>query len=556
MTATRPQDPTPPAEPVAREPRARRGSRWRRLLAGAAFGGALAAVGPVAGAADRVPLIAPRPAARVRIAPPQADAAAKLRAAATFFEPAPEAEAKPEITAGPAALRSPTGPSAPLRLLPTRFGKPLTARGPGSLADPAGPREADRLAPVRRIEPVLPGARLSVPAVRGDGYRGDEGVVTVADREKEDADDLAGPDTPADAADLDDPAVETDPPPPLDPLAVACDEAIRVTAARLLTGEARGTATNTPWQIGHGLMALREDYTLLADGRRVRALDWLAGGPTFKGEPWFERGPHGPKAHPYSGVMYDFEGHPNQILAFLAMSDVPQSFTLRDGSGRPFTVADWIRTAQREVRLNPREEVTWTLWAFSVYLDSEAAWTNARGERWSMERLVREETNSVVEKHACGGTHGLYALASARNARLQGGHHLRGQWLLAHEKVGRYAALARRLQNPDGSFSDRYFQGRSHQRDLVTRIGSSGHTLEFLMMALPQSELGAAWVRAAVGRVSTDLLTGQHGAIGGRAVGGMYHAVHALKLYRERTAEDFTPVRLQTAGRPDGRVVR
>ena len=170
-----------------------------------------------------------------------------------------------------------------------------------------------------------------------------------------------------------------------------------------------------------------------------------------------------------------------------------------------------------------------------------------------MERLVREEANSVVEKHACGGTHGLYALASARNARLQGGHHLRGQWLLAHEKVPRYAAMARALQNPDGSFSDRYFQGRSHQRDLVTRIGSSGHTLEFLMMALPQSELDAAWVRAGVGRVSTDLLTGKHEAIGGRAVGGMYHAVHALKLYRERTAEDFTPVRLQTAERRGGR---
>ena len=254
MTTTRPQDPTPPAEPVGKEPRARHRSKWRRLLTGAAVGGALAAVGPAADAADRVPLIAPRPAARVRIAPPKADAAAKLRAAATFFEPAPAAEAKPEITAGPAALSSPTGPSAPLRLLPTRIGKPLTALAPAGLIDPAGPREAGRLSPVRRIERVPASDRLSVPAVSGDGYQGDEGVVTVADREKEDADDLAGPDTPADAADLDEPAVEPEPPAPLDPLAVACDEAIRVTAARLLTGEARGTATNTPWQIGHGLI--------------------------------------------------------------------------------------------------------------------------------------------------------------------------------------------------------------------------------------------------------------------------------------------------------------
>ena len=364
-------------------------------------------------------------------------------------------------------------------------------------------------------------------------------------------------------ADPEPPPPEPDPLPPVptDPLAIAADDAIAVTAARLLTGAADGR-TNTPWQIGHGVMALREDYALIADGRRVNALDWLATGPTFKGEGWFERGRFGPKAHPYSGTMYDFEGHPNQILAFLAMSRLPENFTLRDDAGRPFTIADWIETAKKEVRLNPKEEVTWTLWAFSVYLEPDAAWTNARGERWSMERLVREQARSyqnhqyVVTKIACGGTHGLYALASARNAYVQSGRSLQGQWLLAHETVGRYATLAQRYQNPDGSFSDAYFKGRRHQRDVVTRIGSSGHTLEFLMMALPQSELDRPWVRAAVGRVSADLLSGRYEQIGGKAVGGMYHAVHALKLYRDRTGGGPTPAPPRTAGRRDGRAVR
>ena len=325
------------------------------------------------------------------------------------------------------------------------------------------------------------------------------------------------------------------------------DEAIALSAARLLTGEDGRGRTNTPWQLGHGLMALRGDYAVLVNGRPTNAAEWLATGPSYKGEGWFVRGTHGPKAHDYSGVMYDFQGHPNQILAFVAMGAPPLDTVFRDERGRAFTLADWINTAQREVRLNRNEEVTWTLWAFSLLLDPDAEWVNARGERWSTERLVQEEVKSVVTEHACGGTHGLFALASARNAYLQSGRRLRGPWLMGHEKVSRYVEFTRRLQNPDGSLSHNYYKGREHTRDLVARTGSSGHTLEFLMMALPQKELDAPWVRSAVGRVARDLLDGRNEPVGGKAVGGLYHAVHALVLYRERTAPDAPqPVPLRT----------
>ncbi|MFH5803405.1 hypothetical protein [Alienimonas sp. DA493] len=560
-----------PDRPDARLSAGRRGSAGRgSALAAWLAAASLGLGGAAAWATDapRTPLIAPRPAVRVVISRPAADPAVVEERLGSFFTPPRHPSAKPGVEDGAAYLNSPSGRTGPSAPTPSEdaFDGALPAAEPARLAD------SDRM-PVRRLAPVpsAAAARIRLDArdvegrvmVVGDPSgpvaraRGVEREVEAGTEEHEEhiADVLDGPAVPADPRALDLPE-ELPPAKPLDPLAVACEEAIALTSARLLTGASRTTASNSPWQIGHGLMALREDYTLIVDGRRVSALDWIASGPSFKGEPWFVRGPHGPKAHEYSGVMYDFEGHPNQILAFLAMSDLPKSFTLHDGAGRPFTIADWIETAQREVRLNRNEEVTWTLWAFSVYLDSDTQWTNARRERWSMERLVEEELKSDPNKHACGGTHGLYALASARNARLQEGHGLRGRWLLAHEKVGRYANLARSLQNPDGSFSDKYFQGRSHQRDLVTRIGSSGHTLEFLMMALPQSELDSAWVRAGVGRVANDLLAGRHAEVGGKAVGGMYHAVHALKLYRERTAEDFTPVRLQTAEGGRRRVIR
>ena len=534
---------------------------WLTAAGLGAFAAPAFAAAPLADAAVRVPLVAPRPAVRVTIGSPKLHVGAADRRFGEYVEPPRTGTSKPGVEDAPEYLRSPvgrTGPVAP----GTRRINPHTAAAPRRLSDDArvSVRRIDLAAPVVRADtaPSRSEAEGRVTVVAGspqnlDG-RADADELDAARRTAQDADVVEGPQVPADPLVMDQPT-EPLPVKPVDPLATTCDEAIRIASARLLTGESRTTRSNSPWQIGHGLMALREDYTLIADGRRVRALDWIASGPTFKGEPWFVRGRFGPKAHEYSGTMYDFEGHPNQILAFMAMSDLPTTFVLRDGNGRPFTIADWIETAKQEVRLNRGEEVTWTLWAFSVYLDTETRWYNARRDIWSMDRLVQEELKSQPEKHACGGTHGLYALASARNARLQEGKSLRGHWLLAHEKVGRYAALARQLQNPDGSFSDRYFKGRWHQQDLVTRIGSSGHTLEFLMMALPQSELDRPWVRAGVGRVATDLLAGRRAEVGGKAVGGMYHAVHALKLYRERTDEDFTPVRLQTAERP-GRVIR
>ncbi len=567
-----PPRPTP-ARPVSPSPTASRsGNRRFRLSAWltAAGLGVAGATSPasVATAADepRTPLVAPRPTVRVVISSPVPHSLAVERRMGQFLEPLRDASAKPGVEDAPEYLHSPVGRTGPSTIRSPRF-------------DPATVTEPDRLSsggelPVRRIDLPPPSVRVAIvapdaegrveldgnlPGVVGTAWRGqdEDGSVAAAENAAavRDVDAVEGPEVPGDPLFMDLPE-HAAPAKPLDPLDASCDEAIRVTSARLLTGASRTARSNSPWQIGHGLMALREDYTLIADGRRVNAVDWIASGPTFKGEPWFVRTRFGPKAHEYSGTMYDFEGHPNQILAFLAMSDLPSTFLLKDGNGRPFTIAEWIETAKREVRLNRNEEVTWTLWAFSVFLDSDTQWLNARREPWSMERLVQEELKSAPEKHACGGTHGLYALASARNARLQEGHRLRGRWLLAHEKVNRYAALARSLQNPDGSFSDRYFQGRSHQRDLVTRIGSSGHTLEFLMMALPQSELDSAWVRAGVGRVASDLLAGRQAEVGGKAVGGMYHAVHALKLYRERTGEDFTPVRLQTAEGPRRGAVR
>ena len=548
-----------------------------RRLACVLAGFAAAPVFAGGGDGARRPLLAPRPAARVRIASPAVGVTrlvSVVEAEDRDGEKDRPASAKPEIGRGPRIFTGPRPRVAAVRRIETvpaplpkgwrknvDEARDLAAEddpdvlpdgGPDPLAVADAPEGlADGAIPDR----VLPDEDLADLVADRDGT----GLV-VARTPLPPPPEVYESDPVADAATAPGRLMLADRRPrpvvPVDPLAAAADEAIEITAARLLTGAAADGRANTPWQIGHGVMALRENYEVLVGGRRTNALEWLATGPTFKGEGWFERGRFGPKGHPYSGTMYDFEGHPNQILAFLSMSDLPEDFTLRDGFGRPFTIRDWIETAKREVRVNPKEEVTWTLWAFSRYLEPDAQWVNARRDRWSMERLVAEETRSRTEAHACGGTHGLYALASACDAYVAGGRRLRGTWLMAREKVDRYARTARALQNPDGSLSHAYFKQRGHSTDVVARIGSNGHTLEFLMAALPDRELSSPWVRAAVGRVTNDLLAGRTEPIGGRAVGGMYHAVHALVLYRERTGETAAPLRLQTAeGDPD-RVVR
>ena len=310
---------------------------------------------------------------------------------------------------------------------------------------------------------------------------------------------------------------------PTDPLAKMVDEAVNISIRRYLSAN-----VHTPWQIMHGLLALRKDYLIKEQGKKVSAIEWLSSGVTYHGTPWFEKTQHGGRAHPFS-VPYAFEGHPNQFLAILAMSGLPMDHEIKAGD-QTITIADIVQHAKAEVTSS--REVAWTLWAFSHYLGSEARWKNKYGESWSIERLVRKQINEPVSRAACGGTHGLFALTYARNVSLQTRKPLRGVWLEADHKIKRYIETARSNQNRDGTFSTSYFQGRGYSHSFETRLSSSGHTLEFLMLALPQSRLREQWARNGVAAVARDLIDHRREPA---KCAPLYHAVDALVIYRDRT---------------------
>jgi hypothetical protein len=322
---------------------------------------------------------------------------------------------------------------------------------------------------------------------------------------------------------------------PVDPLAKQVTEAIEITKQRFLTAN-----VHTPWQIMHGMLALRQEYLIKdKDGKKIRATDWISNGPKFRGDSWFQVTQNGGRAHPYT-TDYAFEGHPNQFLAILSISGLPQSHKLK-ADRRTITIGEMVKHAKANV--NSEEEVTWTLWALSHYLGSDARWVNKFGQQWSIEQLVRLQTQEQPFNAACGGSHGLFALTYARNVYLRKNRTLRGAWLAADQKIQRYIAEAKSLQNVDGTFSTEYFQGRGASSDFEKRLNTTGHTLEFLMIALPQNRMKEAWVRKAVTAMTSELIKNKSRPA---KCASLYHALNGLVLYRDRM---IPPVKLPVAAR-------
>ncbi|MBS0261619.1 MAG: hypothetical protein JSS02_06640 [Planctomycetes bacterium] len=312
------------------------------------------------------------------------------------------------------------------------------------------------------------------------------------------------------------------------------DRAIRVTAQRKLTA-----GVHTPWQVVHGILAQRWDLSLVMKDNpkeEVSGIEWITSGVYFDGMPLWEATPYGGRGHPFTRP-YAFEGHPTQFLGYMCMANIPLEYEVKTPT-KIITVKDIINDAKMQV--NGNYEITWTLWALAHYEEPDAQWFNAAGEPWSIERLVKLQVDEPVESGACGGCHGLFALAYARNMYLStlppGKKHLRGVWFEADQKIKRYVALAKSLQNADGSFSSEHFRGPGYSEDFATRITTSGHQLEWLMIALPQSKLNEEWFRRAIASVARDLINNRHVA---SDCGPLYHGMHALVIYRQRTVPGY-----------------
>ena len=293
---------------------------------------------------------------------------------------------------------------------------------------------------------------------------------------------------------------------------------------------------NGAWQVVHGILAFGDELPLATADGKTTALSWLLGGGGLRG--WRLRpGSEGIVATIEEGSTTG-QGHPDQWIGYLAqcgLDGIPVDTPITV-NGKPHTLRDLLAQAQADIR--PGREATWTLMALSAWLPPESRWTASDGRTWTVEDVVAMEAAAEIDGAACGGCHRLYglvtALATHRAARQAAGlpdAALGGGWADAEARIEDCIDIARRHQQPDGSFSVHFFERPGTSADLFARLGATGHIFEFLVAALDDERLTEPWVTEAATRLVTLL---EQTADVDVECGALYHAIHGLRLYRER----------------------
>ncbi|MEX0939215.1 MAG: ADP-ribosylation factor-directed GTPase activating protein isoform b [Pirellulales bacterium] len=330
----------------------------------------------------------------------------------------------------------------------------------------------------------------------------------------------------------DEPAPASQHPPAETAAALPNDEQLRATIDevidftfedRLLTSE-----VHAAWQILHGVLAYGKRFEIGHEDQRVPALDWVLDGGNMNG--WVMRpGSVGLRAVVEPGSNTG-QGHEDQWLAITSQADVSLDRTIRVGE-QTFTMADLVAQAKHDIFEG--KEASWTLIGLSRYLPVDETWTAADGQQWSLERIIAMEAEQDLNSSACGGSHRLIGLTMAL-AKYREQHpeaELSGGWLASHDRIEAAIETARRFQQPSGAFSVNYFARASNSPDLSAHLGATGHTLEFLSLALDDQRLREPWVTRAVVNLC-ELLQNTRGV--DLECGALYHAVHGLVLYRQR----------------------
>ena len=334
------------------------------------------------------------------------------------------------------------------------------------------------------------------------------------------------------------PEIET-PPPAAPPGEDALQALVDETLESNLYNRRLNTTDHAAWQVLHGALAYGQRFEVEHEGRLVPAVDYLLKGGRLAG--WNLRA-HDDSDRADGGLEVILEGgtvkgqgHSDQWLAVLSQCDLERNHPLMV-DGRQHVIDDLVRRAQWEVEAD--REASWTLIGLSRYLPIDATWQNRHGREWSLERLVAAEADHYLGQGACGGSHRLIGMSMALNryrAAKGGGAHapmfLADGWRTADERIREAIAKAHEYQADSGEFSMAYFDRPHFFPNVKERLAASGHTLEFLALALDDAELREAWVERGVVFLCGYLADLAEDDI---ECGGLYHALHGLAVFRQR----------------------
>jgi hypothetical protein len=312
------------------------------------------------------------------------------------------------------------------------------------------------------------------------------------------------------------------------------DEALDITYARRMSIE-----KNHAWQIVHGAVAFKRDLLVEHNGKLVPAVDYALGGGRMEG--WdFEPGDMFGERRGLRSILKvgskEGQGHPDQWFGYLSGCGLSPDQEIVV-SGTTYTLADLAAQVKRDVPRAMAREYSWTLMGLSAYFPSDHTWTASDDKQWSIEKLLEIECEHELSASPCGGTHRLVGITLTLNrhvARLEQQNkplQLEGAWKRADERVQECLALARKYQNPDGSFSVNYFNRPGTSADLQQCLGTTGHTLEFVVLAGSDEQVREPWVRRAVVFLCDAFRRTKDVDL---ECGGLYHSASGLVLYRER----------------------
>ena len=287
------------------------------------------------------------------------------------------------------------------------------------------------------------------------------------------------------------------------------------------------TSVRSPWAVMHALIAFGSEYELTNGHSRVNAIGWMCHNGTCRTQRMFS-----PKGRSFvPNVGGGVQGHEGQFLAILAQSNVPLDYPIQIGASL-FKVEDLVRYEMATCK--EKSELTFKLIGLSYYLDTNKQWKANDGKIWSIPKLIQEELAQPIIGSACGGTHRLMGFSfSVRQRQLQN-QPINGQYARAVKFVREYIAYTLQLQNPDGSFSTDWYEGRANDPNEERKVQTSGHMLEWLMFSMTDEEIKQPKIAKGIEFILSKIYDKreQKWPIGPRG-----HATRAIALYHERMTD-------------------
>lgn len=285
------------------------------------------------------------------------------------------------------------------------------------------------------------------------------------------------------------------------------------------------TRDRSPWEMMHAALSYEVHSRVLQggpQGKPVSAVGWLCFNQSCRRMKLMYIDDEGDLNVRVGPAL---QGHRGQLLAILAQAKVSSEYPMLV-DGHELKIKDLIKEEMETCY--PRTELTFKLIGLMHYLDSETQWVNDQGMQWNMRKLVSEEIKQPIRGAACGGTHRLSGLTLAYKTRQARGESVDGEYAQAQRFVAQHQQYTFRTQNPDGSFSTNWFQGREDEKDIDRKLKTTGHMLEWLLYSSTDRELNSRNTTRAVYFLTNLMYQNRYRDWESGPLG---HAIHALVVY-------------------------